>query len=145
MRLIFLSMLAIVLVGFTCAQARTSVSADDLIFKTPHKREFRDGESRLERQPVRWESDTAWSVTVESLDPDLGQSDQGGYFKPLSDLQYRLSTDRTWYELRRLPQEVATGAAGKGSFTLDWRVLLDIARDRPGHYRAKLRFTISVL
>lgn len=137
--------LALVLLCAGWAQAATSVSVDDIRIKRPSKQDFRDGESKLERQPVKWESDTPWRITVESLDPNLGTSDYGGYTKLLSDLQWRLSNGRNWYEMRQQPQEVTTGEAGKGTFQMDWRVLLDITRDRPGRYRAELRFTISAL
>jgi hypothetical protein len=138
-----LATLALLLCWMACAQAKTSVSVDDIRFDTPRKQDFRAGEARLDRQPIRWESDIPWLISVESLAPDLGRSNYGGYAKALSDLQFRLANDRTWTEMREQAQEVTTGNPGKGSFMLDWRVLLDITKDRPGRYSAELRFTIS--
>ena len=135
--------LALVLLWAAGAWAATSVQVDDVRFDTPRKPDFKQGAIELKRHPVFWESDGNWLISVESLDPDLGTSDNGGYVKPLYDLQWRLTKSRTWYEMRQQPQDVTSGAPGRGSFTMDWRVLLDITRDRPGRYRAELRFTIS--
>ncbi len=135
--------LALVLWWAGGARAATEIKVDDIRFDTPRKQDFRQGEIELKRRPVEWASDAPWVITVEALDADLGRSDRGGYVKLLSDLQFRLSNGRTWYEMRQQPQEVNRGLAGQGSFMLDWRVLLDITQDRPGRYRAELRFTIS--
>ena len=137
--------LALALAAALSAHADSRVSMDDLRFSTPRRNDFRKGEQNLERQPVKWESDAAWLVIIEAVDAELGISDDGKYYKPLSDLQFRLSQNNTWIELRQQAQEFARGERGKGTFTVDWRVLLDITKDRPGRYRAELRLTITEL
>ena len=142
---ILISTLLLWLALSAAALADASISVEDLRFPSPRKQEYRDGEATLSRQPVYWESDAPWLVTLEALDGDLGRSDDGEWVKPLADLQFRLSKSRNWYALSQFPQEVERGTAGRGSFNMDWRVLLDIEKDRPGRYRADLLFTISEL
>ena len=127
-----------------CALADTRVSATDLRFSPAGEAEFRDGQALLSREPLEWESDTAWRLYVESLDLSLGLSRDGRYEKGLADLQFRVSGDSQWWSLRTEPVFVAAGdAPGRGTLIVDWRMLLSWARDRPGTYRARLRFTIE--
>jgi hypothetical protein len=124
--------------------AAQSVTVSDLGFSTPAIAAYNLGYSTLSSIPVLWSSDSNWIIYVQSLDPNLGTSYQGGYTKPLSDLRFKLSSDSTYIPVQYLvDQPVNTGTAGNSSFSTDWKVLLNWTADRPGDYHAQLRFTIT--
>ena len=125
------------------ARADERVSVNDLRFDSPGDAEFDRGELALEHQELQWEYAAPWRLTVESLDTSLGVSDDGRYAKNVSDLQFKPSRNAEWVPMTNLPQVIAIGESGRGTLLLDWRVLLDWRRDRPGRYRTRLRFTIS--
>jgi len=126
------------------ALADQSISVSNINRGTAGEDEFRAGQALTLRQPVWWESDIPWRITVRSLNADLGMSDDGRYVKPLGDLQWKLSDERQWTKLRRDDEEMnASDEPGSGVFSVDYRALLDWKRDRPGDYSAALRFTIS--
>ena len=113
---------------------------------TAGENDFFAGQMLVRYHPVYWESDTPWIITVRSLDADLGMSDDGVYTKPLGDLQWKLSDERHWIEMRQDEEEVdSSSVTGSGAVTLDFRALLRWKQDRPGDYRATLRFTITGL
>ena len=128
------------------AYAGQGVTTYDLAFGEAGEREFQAGQVLRPREPLWWESDVPWRIMVEALDPYLGTSDDGSYVKPLGDLQFKLSEESQWTELRQQPQELKSSTqTGSGTFTVDWRVLLKLTHDRAGRYEATLRFTITAL
>ena len=124
--------------------AEQSITVADINFGVVGEQEFIAGGAVLPRRPVAWESDVPWIITVESLDPNLGASDDGSYLKPLGDLEWKLSDDKRWKKMRQDPEIVLSGVeSGQGTILLDWRVMLFWTKDLPGQYRATLRFTIA--
>ena len=125
------------------ARAADTVDMRDLVFDSPAVADMEAGGVSLPREPVYWQSDGPWLITVEVLELNLGSSDDGRYLKPLGDLQFKRSEDAVWRSMEITPLVLASGGAGgKGSFLVDWRMALDWAKDRPGRYRATLRLTI---
>lgn len=128
------------------AHAAQAVVVQDINFGVVRKQDFNVGYSWLNRMPVWWESDTAWVITVESLDPNLGGSDDGSYTKSLDDLEFKLhkATGNRWITMLEQPQVLDEGTnTGSGTIYVDWRMLLSWTADRPGLYGTTLLFTIS--
>jgi hypothetical protein len=122
---------------------RTSLEISDIKFGRVGIAEFDLGQADLQLLPLRFSSPVPWRITVEATSNNLGFSDDGSYVKPLTDLQFKLSTDNDWTRLRQIPETLATGEAGRDQLFTDWRTLLDWTKDRPGRYRVELLFTIS--
>lgn len=128
------------------ATAAQSVVVQDINFGTVDADDFTAGAIALSREPVWWESDTPWRITVESLDPNLGSSFDSGYIKPLGDLQFKFHAFSQWITMQQHPQVLKDCyETGSGTIYADWRIQLDWALDRPGQYGAELLFTISEL
>ena len=126
------------------AMAEMAIDVDDIAIVETGKNDFIVGQIIINREPVWWISDTPWRITVEALDHNLGSSDDGTYTKPLSDLQFKLSEESGWTAIRQFPEVLKeSNQTGRGSFTVDWRVLLEWQNDRPGRYETTLLFTIS--
>jgi hypothetical protein len=92
---------------------------------------------------VTWSSDSAWEITIKSLDADMGLSDDGQYTKPLSDLEWKTSPVGSWTTMTTTDATVKTGAAGSGDFDLDYKIWLSWSSDSAGTYGCTLQFTIT--
>jgi len=126
--------------------AAQSISVNDFAFGVVGETEFLAGYAILSNQPILWESDVPWRITVRSLDANLGMSNSGEYIKPLSDLEWKLSGESGWTPMTQDDTEVDwSEETGSGAIYIDVRVLLEWAYDEPGTYQADLLFTISAL
>ncbi len=134
------------LIGSPAAWATQSIAVDDINLGTVGEREFIEGYAFIPSRAIFWESDTPWRVTVSSLDPDLGISDDGTYVKSLGDLLWKLSDEETWLPMTQENEEIEWGTEmGKGVIYVDFAVLLDWLKDVPGRYCTELVFTIESL
>ena len=123
-----------------------NVSINDLAFGVVGEDDFIAGGMTVEDQPVSWESDVGWSISVRSLDADLGLSGSGTYTKPLGDLQWKLSSESIWIPMTQTDAEVDfNSSTGSGVIYMDFLVELHWDADEPGDYGADLLFTISAL
>jgi hypothetical protein len=126
--------------------AAFAISVNDIVLGIVGENEFEAGCAMLQNHPISWESDGDWSITVRSLDADLGMSDGGLYTKLLSDLQWKLSTESVWIPMTQTDTEVDWGyGIGSGVIYIDIKVLLEWVQDEPGNYQADLVFTIAPL
>ncbi len=133
-----------VLLAARPALADQSISVSAINLGMAGEDDFYAGQIVVRYHPVYWESDIPWMITVRSLDADLGMSGDGSYIKPLADLQWKLSDENQWIAMRQDEEEVDSSSdTGSGAVTMDFRALLNWKRDRPGDYRATLRFTIT--
>jgi hypothetical protein len=108
--------------------------------------DFLSGRKTFNDVPVYWESDVPWQISMSSLDPNLGISDNGQYAKPLSDFLWKPSDKLQWVPLTQYPQEIGWGGeTGNGVFYIDIEIVLDLAKDLPGDYRGDILFSISPL
>jgi hypothetical protein len=134
------------LVGPPSVYAVQNIVVNDMDFGVVGESEFMDGYALLLSQPISWESDVGWRITVYSLDPDLGLSNDGLYTKLLSDLQWKLSSGSLWVPMTQDATEVDWSSdTGTGVVYIDAKVLLDWVNDVPGNYQADLVFTIEPL
>jgi len=92
-----------------------------------------------------WTEGGSWKVTIQSLDADLGTSDDGTYTKPLSDLKWKRSVATTWNTMSMTPATVRTGTASSSYSNQDYRFLLSWFNDKPGSYGATIQYTITSL
>jgi len=86
-------------------------------------------------------SNTAWTVLVEALSPNLGTSDDGTFTWSLDALQVGIggrTVDVTTY-----PQVLATGHGGQHELTVDYRAELPEDGLPDGDYEAVLLYTIT--
>lgn len=121
-----------------------SITAHGDISITAGELEFNQGYALSSRNYIYWTSSVPWRVTVLSLEPNLGTSDDGQYVKPLSDLHWKLSGIPNWTPIRTDEEVVIeSDEKGQGRFQVDYRLLLGWERDRPGTYGTTLRYTIS--
>jgi len=126
------------------ALADQIVDAGALNIGTIGEQEFMDGYILIPELPVFWSSDVPWRISVGSMDPDMGLSDDASYSKPLEDLMWKISSEQTWIPLNRDPHEIAWGdETGSGVIYIDVIILLDWLSDAPGEYRTDLVFTIT--
>jgi len=126
------------------ALADQTVSADRINLGIVGEEEFNNGYVVITKLPVYWESDVPWRLTVSSIDPDMGMSNDTRSVKPLDDLRWKPSDEQVWLPVRQDSEEVAWGAdAGSGVIYIDVMVLLDWLTDAPGEYRTSLVFTIE--
>jgi hypothetical protein len=124
--------------------AQQSITVNSINLGLISENEFSSGSTGINTFPIFWQSDSPWVISISSLDPDLGLSDNGNYRKPLSDFLWRPSDEQQWLPLTQSPQEIAWGkGGGKGVAYIDIKALLDITRDAPGEYRSVLVFTIG--
>lgn len=123
-----------------------SITVNDIALGVIGETEFDAGYALLQNHPISWESDVGWSITVRSLDADLGMSDEGPYTKSLSDLQWKLSSESVWIPMTQIDTEVYwSNGTGSGIIYIDIKVLLEWVADEPGSYHADLVFTIAPL
>ena len=125
------------------SSAAQTITAHDDVSLTAATTDFNAGEKQSMNNTIDWTSDTDWTITVRSLDADLGQSDDLSYTKSLSDLQWKLSAGGSWVAMTTADVTVKTGVTGGGSFDVDYKFLLAWASDKPGTYSATLEFTIT--
>ena len=108
--------------------------------------EFQAGYVVVPRLPVFWESDIPWTLSIYSLDADLGISDEADFVKPLDDLLWKPSDTDVWLPLSQDPEEVAWSFdTGSGVVYIDVILQLDWLSDGPGDYQANILFTIEPL
>ena len=106
--------------------------------------EFMQGYVLIPRIPIFWESSEPFSLSVSSIDPVLGVSDDASYSKPLEDLQWKLSDEPDWFPLRQELEEMFRSTdTGSGVIYIDVIIELDWLTDAPGEYRTDLVFTIG--
>jgi len=86
-------------------------------------------------------SNTDWRLTVRSEAPDLGQSYDGSYHKPLSDFQLRAAGGE-YHSISNRDQTLAEGTHGRYELEIDYRILFH-PEYRPGDYRVTLIYTIT--
>jgi hypothetical protein len=148
LKAVFPAVLIVAGISFLCSPARAeqTVSADRINLGIVGAEEFEAGYIVIPGVPVFWESDVPWRLTLSSIDPDLGVSNDARYAKPLDSLQWRLSDEQAWMPLSQDEEEVTWGAErGSGVIYIDVIVLLDWLTDAPGEYRVDLVFTIEPL
>jgi hypothetical protein len=130
----------------TAARAEQSITINDLNLGIIGEREYAAGFALMRAHPVFYRSDTPFRVTISSLDPNLGVSDDGTYIKPLGDLVWKLSDEPDWVPVTQEDEEVDwSDTPGEGALYVDFVVLLDWTKDVPGRYGARLVFTIEGL
>jgi len=134
--------LIVLLIGMP-ASAAQSITVHSDIFLTATVGDFNAGEKQELTNLVQWSSDSYWIVTVKSLDPDMGQSDDLSYTKPLSDFKWKLTGTSTWKTMTTADATVKLGSPGSGSFNVDYKVLLSWESDRKGTYSATIQYTIA--
>jgi len=143
--------IALLLLAPTAARADQSITVNNINLGIIGEEDFLAGYALAASQAIFWESDVPWRITVRSLDPDLGTSDDGSYIKPLEDLLWKVSDEETWIPMTREVEEIEwsggadEGAVGLGVIYLDFVARLDWESDIPGQYRARLVFTIEGL
>lgn len=128
------------------ALADQVVTAGNLNVGMIGEEDFLAGYVIVPRLPIFWESDTPWTISVCSLTPDLGISDEADYAKPLDDLLWRQSDEQVWVPVSQDPEEVAWSLeTGSGVVYIDVLVMLDWLTDAPGMYEGDILFTIEPL
>jgi len=144
--LVLLVMTAGMMLGSAPAFADQMITAGDLSLGIAGEEEFLAGYVLVPRLPVFWESDTPWTLSVSSLDPDLGVSNDASFVKPLGDLLWRLSDEEVWRPMSQDPQELTWSfEMGAGVIYIDVLVRLDWLSDAPGIYRADIVFSMAPL
>lgn len=145
--------LLIALVAFTAflvvsppASAQQIVSISDISIGPVDAEDFVAGGIYIQAQPVYWESDIPWQITVRAGQSNLGVSDDGTYTKPLSDLYWKLTDDETWNPMTQEENEIEFGwEPGEGVIYIDFALSLDWMRDIAGDYGAEIIFTIQAV
>jgi len=128
------------------AYADQSVTAGNMTLGMIGEEEFQAGYVVVPRLPVFWESDIPWTLSIYSLDADLGISDEADFVKPLDDLLWKPSDTDVWLPLSQDPEEVAWSFdTGSGVVYIDVILQLDWLSDGPGDYQANILFTIEPL
>lgn len=122
--------------------AQHSISVNDITVGPADSDDFVAGGMYIQAQPIYWSSDTSWTITVRSMQPNLGVSDDGTYIKPLDDLFWKLSDDESWIPMTQEEEEVDYGMEGEGVIYVDYVLTLDWLEDISGNYGAELVFTI---
>ena len=140
---IIITILAVQLPQIT--SAAQDVTAHSQINLTVADTDFNAGNKLSSGYTVNWTSGEDWEITIKSLDLNLGDSTDSNYTKPLSDLQWKLSTSETWNTMTTNEVTVNTGSQGNESVTIDYRVLLSWASDKPGSYGSTIEFKIKPL
>lgn len=144
-RMVSFSLMGVLLSLFFTAPspvlAQQSVTAHSNISLTATEWDFLATQKVTMSHTITWSSDTAWEISIKSLDADLGTSD--GYTKPLSDLEWKTSPVGSWTTMTTTDACVKIGAAGSGEFDLDYKIWLSWSSDKPGTYGCTLQFTIS--
>jgi hypothetical protein len=86
-------------------------------------------------------SNTNWRLTIRTPDADLGRSYDRSYVKPLSDFQLRLA-GKEYLSISNSDQALTTGTRGQHELGIDYRVLFNREKYRPGDYGVMLIYTI---
>ena len=132
--------------GSPVAANGLSITVTDINIGIVGEDEFIAGYVLVGAHPIFWESDIPWRITVCSLDPDLGSSDDGMYIKPLDDLLWKLTDEQNWQPMVQEEEEIDWSTdTGDGLILLDFVVILDWEKDVPGQYGTYLVFTIEGL
>lgn len=85
-------------------------------------------------------SNVAWEVQVKAENQYLGQSDNGNYKKPTSDLSIR--GQGSFKQVSTSPTTIAEGQPGEFKFGVDYKVQYD-EDYKEGNYQARLVYTIT--
>ncbi len=88
-------------------------------------------------------SNVPWLIAVRAEDADMGTSFDGSVTKPITDFQVRASGQGRYLTVQRYDQALTAGPPGEHRVPVDYRVLFDRERHRPGNYRITLVYTIS--
>jgi hypothetical protein len=87
-------------------------------------------------------SNVHWRLAVRAAEADLGRSYDGTYTKPLSDFQVRAG-DEPYRPISTTDQVIAHGPSGRHKVEVDYLILFDRERHRPGDYHVTLTYTIT--
>jgi len=87
-------------------------------------------------------SNVDWEVKVEAENEFMGESDEGNFKKPVTDLSVRGKGD--FQKVSTSPTTIAEGEPGEHKFGVDYRVQYDEDEYEAGDYTAELVYTISV-
>ncbi|MGQ9477429.1 MAG: hypothetical protein ACUVRH_02945 [Candidatus Bipolaricaulia bacterium] len=87
-------------------------------------------------------SNVHWRLAVRAAEPDLGRSYDGSYTKPLSDFQLRVGSE-PYLPISNADQVIAHGPSGRKKVEVDYLILFDRERHRPGDYHVTLTYTIT--
>ena len=144
--LMFLLIALAILLFTPAAWADQSLSVIDMSVGPATSDDFVAGQIYIHAQPIFWQSDVPWGITVRSLNPNLGVSNDGTYIKPLTDLMWKLSDDVTWTPVTQEEHEIDYSPdTGSGVIYVDFVFSLDWLKDVAGNYRAELAFTIGAI
>jgi len=128
------------------AWAQQSISINDISIGPVSADDFVAGGIYIQAQPIYWESDIPWRITVRAGQSNLSVSDDGTYIKPLSDLYWKLTDDETWNPMTQEDNEIEFGREpGEGVIYIDFVLSLDWMRDIAGDYGAEIVFTIQAV
>jgi len=125
------------------ANAAQTITVHSDISLTATASDLNAGEKQELTNLIQWTSDSAWIITVMSLNADMGQSDDFSYTKSLSDMKWKLTGLSTWNSMTTTDATVKLGATGSGSFNVDYKVLLSWVNDKKGIYSATIQYTIA--
>ena len=140
----FLLIALAILLFSPAAWADQTISVNDMSLGPATEDDYVAGQIYIHAQPISWQSDVPWRITVRSVNPNLGVSDDGSYIKPLTDLMWKLSDDVTWTPLTQEENEIKYSPdTGQGVVYVDFLLTLDWLKDIPGNYGAELVFTIG--
>jgi hypothetical protein len=144
--LVMILAIASLLLASPVAATELSITVNDINFGIVGEDEFLAGYALVPAHAIFLESDIPWRVTVRSLDPDLGMSDDGMYIKPLGNLLWKLTDEQSWQPMAQEPEEVDWSVdTGEGLVLVDFVVILDWEKDVPGEYEARIVFSIESL
>jgi hypothetical protein len=87
-------------------------------------------------------SNTPWTLSVRTDDPNMGTSFDGQHVKPISDLWVRAEGGR-YITVGNADQVIASGPPGEHHVGVDYRVRFDRGTYREGYYRITVLYTIS--
>jgi hypothetical protein len=137
--------LALLAVTPAPAQAQFDVTVHGDVSLTATETSFLNGYHDSYNNTITYSASGLWVIYVCSLDADLGQSDDGFYTKPLSDLEWKRSSQSSWNAMTTSDALVRGGPAGASSFDMDYRFLLSWSQDSAGAYGATIQYTITAL
>lgn len=126
------------------AMADIEVTSGNINIGVVGENEFMAGYVVIPRVPVFWQSTEPWRLTVSSLDPDMGSSDDAMNVKALEDVLWRVSESEDWQSISINCEEVEwSNETGSGVVYIDIMVLLDWLTDSPGEYSIDVEFSIE--
>lgn len=89
-----------------------------------------------------------WKVTIKTNNLSMGNIK--GYSKPVSDFLWKTSSEyassSVYNELTRFEREIASGPAVRGAVRIpvDYKILLDWAKDLPHNYQVNIVYTLTL-